>query len=86
MGDNDISDLPMTREQIAVELLKCDPGVQWYTKAGQGRLVILAEHILRISTIALREENKRLRSGEFICCKCLLRKDAENFFKDGVPF
>lgn len=159
-----MSDLPMTREQIAEELLKCDPGVQWYPKSGHGRLVILAEHILRICTIALREENKRLnaflaescqemrshgpydgsgpcpeimrlveenkrlrgdhiecnqgrdiisslsdamntlpacgmlaivgaamqeidalRSGEFICKKCGLRKDADNFF-NSVPF
>ena len=32
-----------------------------------------------------REENKRLRSGEFICKRCGLRKDADNFFKD-IPF
>ena len=47
-----MSDLPMTREQIQEEADKCLPY----------GYVDFAEHILRIGTIALREENERLRS------------------------
>lgn len=46
----DMIDLPMTREQIQEEADKCLP-------CGY---VDFAEHILRIGTTALREENKRL--------------------------
>lgn len=117
--------VPMTREQIAEELQKCKTVPELWDDA----VIVFAEHILRIGTIALREENKRLRgdsiechqgrdiisslsdamnnlpacgmlaivgaamqeidalrSGEFIRKKCGLRKDADNFFKDGTPF
>lgn len=112
--------LPMSRKQIAEELAKCFP--ECLSANGKHRIAIFAEHILRIGTTELREENKRLnaflaescqemrsagpydgsgpcpeimrlveenkrlRSGEFICKKCGLRKDADPFFKDGVPF
>lgn len=78
--------LPMTLEQIAEELLKCFPPLDKPNYDVVYELVAVVEHILRIGTTELREENKRLRSGEFICKKCWLRKDADNFFKDGVPF
>lgn len=36
---------------------------------------------------AATQEIDALRSGEFICKKCGLRKDADNFFKEGsIPF
>lgn len=72
--------LPMTREQISYEGLSFFPSDKDLDSA-----TIFAEHILRIGTTELREENKRLRSWEFICKKCGLRTDADNVFKE-VPF
>lgn len=78
--------LPMTREQIEVEVAKCFPYSERLSLGLKHGIIAVAEHILRIGTIALREENKLLRSGEFICKKCGLREDADPFLKDGVPF
>jgi len=57
-----MSDLPMTREQIQEEILKCFPPCALYGDRTQGDLVLAIEHILRTGTIALREENKRLNA------------------------
>lgn len=78
--------LPMTRDQIEEEMGKCSIGAFSLPEHQVKAWVRFAEHILRIGTTELREENKRLRSGEFICKKCGLRKESDNFFKDGVPF
>lgn len=53
--------LPMSREQIAEELLKCYSRITFYTSKELDSLYAIIEHILRIGTTELREENKRLR-------------------------
>ena len=101
--------LPMTREQIAEEVSKCFPLWENITIDGRDNILATFEHVLRIGTTELREENKRLRvalvskgcdaifceESKRSCDQCqvhisakpvVLKKDADNFFKDGVPF
>lgn len=53
--------LPMTREQIEGEMGKCSIGAFSLPEHQFKAWVRFAEHILRIGTTELREENKRLR-------------------------
>lgn len=52
--------LPMTREQIEGEMGKCSIGAFSLPEHQFKAWVRFAEHILRIGTTELREENKRL--------------------------
>ncbi len=54
--------LPMSREQIAEEVSKCFPLWENITIDGRDNILATFEHVLRIGTTELREENKRLRS------------------------
>lgn len=52
---------PMSREQIAEELLKCFPPLDRPNHVVVHELVSVIEHIFRIGTMELREKNKQLR-------------------------
>lgn len=51
--------LPMTREQIEEEMSRCFP--ECLSSNAKNRIAVFTEHIVRICTTELREENKRLR-------------------------